>query len=123
MAALMGTKPAAIDTVVATNLHADILSDLASALTGSLGNGATANINPAADVPSLFEPIHGTAFDIVGKGIANPSDARWTGALLLDHLGEGRAATRRMAAIAKWTETGPRPPDSSGQAAGADVTR
>src|SRR3546814_4442376 len=61
MAALMVTKPAAIDTVVATNLHADILSDLASALTGSLGNGATANINPADDVPSMFEPIHGSA--------------------------------------------------------------
>src|SRR3546814_1775387 len=101
MAALMVTKPAAIDTVVATNLHADILSDLASALTGSLGNGATANINPADDVPSMFEPIHGSAFDIVGKGIDNPIGAIWTGAMMLDHLGEGRAATRLMAAIEK----------------------
>src|SRR3546814_9387397 len=82
MAALMVTKPEAIDTVVATNLHADILSDLASALTGSLGNGATANINPAGDTPSMFEPIHGSAFDIVGKGIANPLGAFWTGAMM-----------------------------------------
>src|SRR3546814_6395040 len=123
MADLMVTKPAAIDTVVATNLHADILSDLASALTGSLGNGATANINPADDVPSMFEPIHGSAFDIVSKGIANPIGAIWTGAMMLDPLGEGRAATRLMAAIEKVTENGPRTPDLGGQAASADVTR
>lgn len=123
MAALMVTKPAAIDTVVATNLHADILSDLASALTGSLGNGATANINPAGDAPSMFEPIHGSAFDIVGKGIANPLGAFWTGAMMLEHLGEGPAAARLMAAIEKVTASGPRTPDLGGQAASADVTR
>lgn len=123
MAALMVTKPEAIDTVVATNLHADILSDLASALTGSLGNGATANINPAREVPSMFEPIHGSAFDIVGKGIANPVGAFWTGAMMLDHLGEGAAAARLMTAIEKVTEAGPRTPDLGGQAGSADVTR
>src|SRR3546814_4788292 len=112
MTALMVTKPDAIDTVVATNLHADILSDLASALTGSLGNGATANINPAGDTPSMFEPIHGSAFDIVGKGIANPLGAFWTGAMMLEHLGEGPAAARLMAAIEKVTEGGPRTPRS-----------
>jgi tartrate dehydrogenase/decarboxylase / D-malate dehydrogenase len=123
MAALMVTKPESIDTVVATNLHADILSDLASALTGSLGNGATANINPAGDVPSMFEPIHGSAFDIVGKGVANPVGAFWTGALMLEHLGEASAAARLMAAIEKVTEQGPRTPDLGGQAGSADVTR
>ncbi|WP_340116725.1 tartrate dehydrogenase [Pelagibius sp. 7325] len=123
MAALMVTRPEAIDTVVATNLHADILSDLASALTGSLGNGATANINPAEGVPSMFEPIHGSAFDIVGKGIANPIGAFWTGAMMLEDLGESDAAARLMTAIEKVTETGPRTPDLGGQAASADVTK
>ena len=123
MAALMVTKPEAIDTVVATNLHADILSDLASALTGSLGNGATANINPAAEVPSMFEPIHGSAFDIMGKGIANPIATFWTASMMLEHLGEAKAAGRLMAAIEKVTENGPRTPDLGGQAGSADVTR
>jgi len=123
MAALMVTRPEAIDTVVATNLHADILSDLASALTGSLGNGATANINPSGEVPSMFEPIHGSAFDIVGKGIANPIGALWTGAMMLEHLGEPAAAARLMAAIETVTQNGPRTPDLGGQAGSADVTR
>ena len=123
MAALMVTRPEVLDTVVATNLHADILSDLASALTGSLGNGATANINPAKDVPSMFEPIHGSAFDLVGKGVANPIGAFWTGAMMLEHLGETAAAARLMSAIEKVTEAGPRTPDLGGQAGSADVTR
>jgi tartrate dehydrogenase/decarboxylase/D-malate dehydrogenase len=123
MAALMVTKPEVLDTVVATNLHADILSDLASALTGSLGNGATANINPAKEVPSMFEPIHGSAFDLVGKGVANPIGAFWTGAMMLEHLGETAAAARLMSAIEKVTEAGPRTPDLGGQAGSADVTK
>ena len=123
MAALMVTRPGQIDTVVATNLHADVLSDLASALTGSLGNGATANIAPSSEVPSMFEPIHGSAFDIVGKGVANPVGAFWTGAMMLDHLGEKAAAARLMTAIEKITENGPRTPDLGGQAGSADVTK
>jgi tartrate dehydrogenase/decarboxylase/D-malate dehydrogenase len=123
MAALMVTRPGQIDTVVATNLHADVLSDLASALTGSLGNGATANISPSSDIPSMFEPIHGSAFDIVGKGVANPVGAFWTGAMMLDHLGEKAAAARLMTAIEKITENGPRTPDLGGQAGSADVTK
>ena len=123
MAALMVTKPEAIDTVVATNLHADILSDLASALTGSLGNGATANINPSKEVPSMFEPIHGSAFDITGKGVANPVGAFWTGAMMLEHLGETAAAGRLMAAVETVTQNGPRTPDMGGQAGSADVTK
>ena len=123
MAALMVTRPEVIDTVVATNLHADVLSDLASALTGSLGNGATANFNPAGDGPSMFEPIHGSAFDIVGKGVANPIGAFWTGAMMLEHLGEAAAAARLMMAIEKVTGNGPRTPDLGGQAGSADVTK
>jgi tartrate dehydrogenase/decarboxylase / D-malate dehydrogenase len=116
MAALMVTRPGDFDTILATNLHADILSDLASALTGSLGNGATANVATAPGVPSMFEPIHGSAFDIMGKGIANPIGALWTGAMMLDHLGEARAAARLMDALEIITETGPRTADMGGQA-------
>ncbi len=73
MTVRMALQPRSIDTVVATNLHADILSDLAAALAGSLGIAPTANLNPERAFPSMFEPIHGSAFDITGKGIANPS--------------------------------------------------
>lgn len=116
MAAMMVTKPGAFDTILATNLHADILSDLASALTGSLGNGATANLDPSGRNPSMFEPIHGSAWDIMGKGIANPIGAFWTGALMLDHLGEGPAAGRLMRAVEEVCRAGPFTPDMGGQA-------
>jgi tartrate dehydrogenase/decarboxylase/D-malate dehydrogenase len=99
MTARMVNKPATLDTIVATNLHADILSDLAAALAGSLGIGPTANINPERAHPSMFEPIHGSAFDIMGKGIANPVGTFWTAALMLDHLGEAEMARRLMRAI------------------------
>ena len=77
----------------------DILSDLAAALTVSLGIAPTSNLNPEGKFPSMFEPIHGSAFDITGKGVANPIGSFWTGALLLDHLGEKKAAARLMSAI------------------------
>jgi tartrate dehydrogenase/decarboxylase/D-malate dehydrogenase len=99
MTARMTLKPATLDTVVATNLHADILSDLAAALTGSLGIAPTSNLNPEGVFPSMFEPIHGSAFDITGKGIANPVGAFWTAVLMLEHLGENRTAGRLMQAI------------------------
>ena len=99
MTARMTLRPGTLDTIVATNLHADILSDLAAALAGSLGIASTANLNPEGKSPSMFEPIHGSAFDITGKGVANPIGAFWTGALLLEHLGEKEAATRLMSAI------------------------
>src|SRR5579862_9853238 len=95
----MTLNPQSIDTVVATNLHADILSDLAAALAGSLGIAPTANLNPERKTPSMFEPIHGSAFDIVGKGIANPIGAFWTATMMLDHVGESAAAARLMRAI------------------------
>src|SRR6187431_2264670 len=99
----MTLKPETLDTIVATNLHADILSDLAAALAGSLGIAPTANINPERTYPSMFEPIHGSAFDITGKGIANPIGTFWSGVMMLEHLGEARAAARLMRAIERIT--------------------
>ncbi len=99
MTARMVNRPASIDTVVATNLHADILSDLAAALAGSLGLAPTGNIDPERRYPSMFEPIHGSAFDIMGKGLANPLGTFWSVVMLLEHLGEVDAAKRVMAAI------------------------
>jgi len=123
MTTRMVLRPGDIDVVVATNLHADILSDLAAALTGSLGLAPTANLNPEGAYPSMFEPIHGSAFDIMGQGIANPIGAFWSGAMMLEHLGEGRAAARLMAAIETVTAAGwPRPRDLGGQATTREVT-
>ena len=97
--ARMVNRPASIDTVVATNLHADILSDLAAALAGSLGIAPTGNIDPERRYPSMFEPIHGSAFDIMGQGLANPVGTFWSAVMLLEHLGEAAAARLLMAAI------------------------
>ena len=119
----MVTRPQSIDTVVATNLHADILSDLAAALAGSLGIAPTANLNPERAFPSMFEPIHGSAFDIMGKGIANPVGTFWSAVMMLEHLGEPAAASRLMKAIERVTAD-PRlhTPDLGGKARTADVT-
>ena len=122
MAALMVTKPGNFDTILASNLHADILSDLASALTGSLGNGATGNVDPSGKNPSMYEPIHGSAFDIMGKGIANPIGAFWTGAMMLERLGEAAAAEKLMSAIETVSRSGPHTPDLGGQADTRAVT-
>jgi len=97
--ARMVNRPASLDTIVATNLHADILSDLAAALAGSLGIAPTGNIDPERRYPSMFEPIHGSAFDIMGKGLANPVGTFWSVVMLLEHLGESAAAGRLMQAI------------------------
>ena len=115
--AVMVNKPEKIDVMVATNLHADILSDLASALTGSLGIGATANIATNKNFPSMFEPIHGSAFDIVGKNNANPIGAIWSGMMMLEHLGEYKSANRIFKAIKLYANTGgPFTPDLGGTA-------
>lgn len=119
----MVLKPQTLDVIVATNLHADILSDLAAALTGSLGIAPTANLNPQRAFPSMFEPIHGSAFDITGKGIANPIATVWTAAMMLEHLGEQAAADRLMAAIEATTADRVFTPDLGGSARTADVTR
>jgi tartrate dehydrogenase/decarboxylase / D-malate dehydrogenase len=119
----MTMKPATLDTIVATNLHADILSDLAASLAGSLGIAATANLNPERKFPSMFEPIHGSAFDIAGKGIANPVGAFWTATMMLEHLGEKRAADRLMRAIERVTaDTRLHTPDLGGAATTREVT-
>jgi tartrate dehydrogenase/decarboxylase / D-malate dehydrogenase len=118
----MVLKPQTLDVMVATNLHADILSDLAAALSGSLGIAPTANLNPERKYPSMFEPIHGSAFDIAGKGIANPIGTFWTGAMLLEHLGEKQAAVRLMTAIEAVTAKRVFTPDLGGSAKTKDVT-
>jgi tartrate dehydrogenase/decarboxylase / D-malate dehydrogenase len=123
MTARMVNKPASLDTIVATNLHADILSDLAAALAGSLGIGPTANLNPERAYPSMFEPIHGSAFDIMGLGIANPVGTFWTAALMLEHLGEADAARRLMQAVESVTANpGLHTRDLGGSATTAEVT-
>ena len=124
MTVRMVRAPASIDTVVATNLHADILSDLAAALAGSLGVAPTANLNPERRFPSMFEPIHGSAFDITGKGVANPIATFWTAAMMLEHLGEPDAAARLMRAVERVTAaSSPRTPDLGGGASTAEVTQ
>jgi tartrate dehydrogenase/decarboxylase / D-malate dehydrogenase len=119
----MVMKPQSIDTVVATNLHADILSDLAAALAGSIGIAPTANLNPERTAPSMFEPIHGSAFDITGKGIANPIGTFWTCVMMLDHLGEKAASGRLMRAIERVTaDPALHTPDLGGRATTKQVT-
>ena len=119
----MVMRPQTLDTIVATNLHADILSDLAAALAGSLGIAPTANLNPERTFPSMFEPIHGSAFDIMGKGVANPIGTFWSAVMMLDHLGEKDAADRLMKAIERATaDKRFHTPDLGGTARTADVT-
>jgi tartrate dehydrogenase/decarboxylase/D-malate dehydrogenase len=123
MTTRMVLNPKSLDTIVATNLHADVLSDLAAALSGSLGIAPTANLRPEGDFPSMFEPIHGSAFDIMGQGIANPIGAFWSASMMLDHLGEEPAAARLMAAIERVTAAGETMPrDLGGTATTRQVT-
>jgi tartrate dehydrogenase/decarboxylase/D-malate dehydrogenase len=122
MTVRMALNPQSLDTIVATNLHADILSDLAGALAGSLGVAPTANIDPERRYPSMFEPIHGSAFDITGKGIANPVATFWTAAQMLEHLGETAAAARLMRAVETVCEAGILTPDVGGTATTQQVT-
>lgn len=122
MTVRMVKNPRSLDTIVATNLHADILSDLAGALAGSLGVAPTANIDPERRYPSMFEPIHGSAFDITGKGIANPVATFWTAAQMLEHLGEPAAAARLMRAVEKVSADGVMTPDVGGTATTRQVT-
>jgi tartrate dehydrogenase/decarboxylase/D-malate dehydrogenase len=123
MTTRMVLKPQSLDTVVATNLHADILSDLAAALAGSLGIAPTANLDPSRRFPSMFEPIHGSAFDITGKGIANPVASFWTAVMMLEHLGEKDAGARLMAAVERvMSDKVLHTPDLGGAATTAQVT-
>jgi tartrate dehydrogenase/decarboxylase/D-malate dehydrogenase len=122
--ARMVKRPTSLDTIVATNLHADILSDLAAALAGSLGIAPTGNIDPERRYPSMFEPIHGSAFDIMGQGLANPIGTFWSAVMMLEHLGEPAAAAKLMRAIEAVTaEPKLHTRDLGGTATTAEVTR
>ena len=116
-------NPHWFDVVVASNLFGDILSDLGPACTGTIGIAPSANINPERDFPSLFEPVHGSAPDIAGKGVANPIGQIWCGAMMLEHLGHRDAHDAILAAIEAVTADGPRTPDMGGTANTADVGR
>jgi len=123
MTARMVLHPDSLDTIVATNLHADILSDLAAALTGSIGLSPTANLNPERGFPSMFEPIHGSAFDIAGQGIANPLATFWSGVMMFDFWGEAAASQRLMAAIGRVAaDSALHTPDLGGRATTREVT-
>ncbi|EJT74735.1 tartrate dehydrogenase/decarboxylase ttuC [Gaeumannomyces tritici R3-111a-1] len=122
MTARMVLKPESLDTIVATNLHADILSDLAAALAGSIGIAPTSNLDPTRRSPSMFEPIHGSAFDIVGKGVANPVATFWTAAEMLKWLGEKDAAAQLMECVEAVCEGRVATPDLGGRASTRQVT-
>lgn len=113
--------PEKFDVVVASNLFGDILSDLGPACTGTIGIAPSANINPEGRFPSLFEPVHGSAPDIAGKGIANPIGQIWSGAMMLDHLGYPQAHDAIVKAIEQITAHGPRTADMGGKAGTAEV--
>ncbi|GAA4469561.1 tartrate dehydrogenase [Nibrella saemangeumensis] len=114
-------KPEIFDVVLTTNMIGDILSDLGGALMGSLGLGSSGNINPEKNFPSMFEPIHGSAPDIAGKGIANPIGQIWSGALMLEHLGEKAAADAILSAINAVTAQGLRTADLKGSATTQEI--
>ena len=122
MAARFVLRPETLEVVVASNLFADILSDLGSALAGSMGIAASANLDPDGRFPSMFEPVHGSAPDIAGQGIANPIGAIWSAALMLDHLGLADEAARVMRAIESTTASGTLTPDLGGSATTPQVT-
>ena len=123
LAAMLIRDPARFDVVVASNLFGDILTDLTGALVGSLGLPASANLDPERRHPSLFEPVHGSAPDIAGKGIANPIATFWAVALMLEFLGQPAAATELMAAVERVTAAGRTlTPDLGGRATTTDLT-
>ena len=119
----MVTHPQTLDVMVASNLFGDILTDLGAAVSGSLGVAPGANLNPTREYPSMFEPIHGSAPDIAGRGIANPIGAIWAAALMLDHLGEAAASREIVGAIERVLAAGQvRTPDLGGTATTSDLT-
>jgi tartrate dehydrogenase/decarboxylase/D-malate dehydrogenase len=121
LAARMVLRPDTLDVIVASNLFGDILTDVGAAIQGGMGMAASANLCPGGDVPGLFEPVHGSAPDIAGQGIANPCGAVWSAVLMLDHLGEGAASARLLGALADVCREGPRTRDLGGTATTAEV--
>ena len=122
MTCRMVLQPESIDTIVATNLHADILSDLAASLAGSIGIAPTSNLDPSRENPSMFEPIHGSAWDIAGKGVANPVGTFWTCAEMCRWLGEEEAAELLMDAVENVMGQGVKTRDLGGKAGTKEVT-
>jgi tartrate dehydrogenase/decarboxylase/D-malate dehydrogenase len=122
LAAELVLNPDRFDVIVASNLFGDILSDLAGAIAGSIGVAPSANLNPEQSHPSMFEPVHGSAPDIAGQGIANPVGQMWAGAMMLDHLGEPQAAAELVAAFEGCLATGTRTRDLGGTATTAGFT-
>jgi tartrate dehydrogenase/decarboxylase/D-malate dehydrogenase len=116
------THPQNFGVVVGSNLFGDILTDLGAAIAGSIGIGASANLNPEKKFPSMFEPVHGSAPDIVGKGIANPLGQVWSGAMMLEHLGQSAAADLVMKAMSSVLAAGIKTPDLGGRASTRRVT-
>lgn len=123
LAARFVTDPQSLDVVVGSNLYMDILTDLGGALQGSLGLAASANLNPEREYPSMFEPVHGSAPTIAGKGVANPLAAVWSASLMLEHLGETEAAGLLMRAVQQIAANGPRTADLGGKASTTEVTQ
>jgi tartrate dehydrogenase/decarboxylase/D-malate dehydrogenase len=124
IAARMVTHPQTLDVIVASNLFGDILTDIGAAVSGSLGVAPGANINPEREFPSMFEPIHGSAPDIAGKGIANPIGAIWAGALMLSHFGHQDLHDRIVSGIERVVSGGKvRTPDLGGKATTADMMK
>ncbi len=121
IAARMITHPQTLDVIVASNLYGDILTDIGGALQGSLGLAASANLDPTRRHPSLFEPVHGSAPDIAGRGIADPLATVWAAALMLEHLGERDAAALLIRAVETVARDGPRAADLGGRATTSEV--
>jgi tartrate dehydrogenase/decarboxylase/D-malate dehydrogenase len=121
LAARMVRDPGSLDVVVASNLFADILTDLAAAIQGGMGMAASANLAPGTAVPALFEPVHGSAPDIAGQGVANPVGALWSASLLLEHVGEHDAAAALLGAVESVCRDGPRTRDVGGTATTREV--
>jgi tartrate dehydrogenase/decarboxylase/D-malate dehydrogenase len=121
LAARMVSNPLSLDVVVASNLFGDVLTDIAAVLQGGMGMAASASVAPGSGTPGVFEPVHGSAPDIAGKGLANPVGAIWSAALMLDHLGEADASARLMRALEDVCRDGPRTRDVGGTASTAEV--
>jgi tartrate dehydrogenase/decarboxylase/D-malate dehydrogenase len=123
LAAAFVLDPRRFDVVVASNLFGDILSDLGAAIAGSIGIAPSANLNPEGAFPSMFEPVHGSAPDIAGRGVANPIGQIWSGAMMLEHLGYAQAGEAIVRAIAQvLADTPVRTPDLGGRASTHEVS-
>jgi tartrate dehydrogenase/decarboxylase / D-malate dehydrogenase len=122
LAARIVLKPQSLDVIVASNLFGDILSDLAAAVAGSIGVAPSGNLNPPKDHPSMFEPVHGSAPDIAGQGVANPVGQMWAAAMMLEHVGETDAAGRLIAAFETVLADGVRTRDLGGTAGTEEFT-